>query len=125
MHGLTETVGLSGSTDQVVSLKKLFATGIATANSSMVLPANAYIQRVIVNNNTANAITGGIKIGSTAGGVDIMAAMTVGANALVTDIGTGLLKSIFSLSTTQQIFIDAVASWNSASVDVTIIYIQL
>lgn len=125
MHGLTETTGLSANTDQIVSLKKLAATGVTAANSTLVLPANAYIQRIIVKNNTANAITGGIAIGTTNGGADIMVALAVAGNALVTDIGTGLLKSIFSTSATQQIFLDAVVSWNSANVDVTIVYIQL
>lgn len=126
MQGLTQTLGLSSS-DPVSAgiIRKLTAAGLTIADSSMTLPANAYIQRIIVKNNTANAVTGGLKFGTTNGGVDIMAALAVGASVLVTDIGTGLLKSLFSLTATQQIFIDAVAAWNSANVDVTIIYVQL
>lgn len=103
---------------------KLQAFAVTAANSALILPANAQILNIIVTNTTGNAITGGLKIGTTAGATDIATALAVGANGFVS-LGTNLLKSIFSSSATQQIFIDAVGSWGSASVTITIPYIQL
>lgn len=97
---------------------------ITTANSSIVLPANTFIMHISVRNNTANAITGGLKFGTTNGGADIVAALAVGANAFTFVSDTALLKRFFSASATQQIFIDTVTLWNSASVDIEIIYAQ-
>ena len=96
--------------------------GVVAANSAITLPANALIDSIIVKNNTANAVTGGLKFGTTNGGVDIAAALAVGANALVTITDAALLLRYFSATVAQQIFIDAVAAWNSANVDITIVY---
>lgn len=125
MQGLTDTAGLTAQQTSVAGTiqKQIALTTVSAA--SVTLPANSFIQRIIIKNNTANAVTGGIKFGTTAGAVDVMAALAVGANALVSDIGTGLLQSVFSLTATQQIFFDAVVAWNNASVDVRVIYVQL
>ncbi len=96
-----------------------------TSAGSIVLPANAVIRDVIVQNTTANAVTGGIKFGTTAGDVDIVAALTTGANGLVFVTDALLLKRYFSASATQSIFFDAVVAWNSANVNITVIYYQL
>lgn len=47
----------------------------------IIIPANTYVQQIIVHNKTANAVLGGVKIGTTDGGVDVLAALAVGANA--------------------------------------------
>lgn len=116
--------GGSGSTTGV-PLLRLVASGVASANSSLVVPANAFIQQIIVKNNTANAVTGGLKFGTSSGAVDIVAALTVGASALIFAVDSAILKRIFSTSATQQVFIDAVVAWNNANVDITIVYGQL
>ena len=108
-----------------VATSKLIALAVVAANSAMTLPANAVIDYIIVKNNTANAITGGLKFGTTAGATDIVVALAVGANALTFLTDALLLQRIFSTTVTQQIFIDAVVAWNSASVDITIVYKQL
>ncbi len=108
-----------------VGTNKRQALTVTSANSSIIMPANSVIDYIIVKNNTANAITGGLKFGTTAGATDIVAALAVGASALVFVLDAVLLLRIFSTSATQQIFIDAVAAWNSASVDITIVYKQL
>lgn len=108
-----------------VGTSKQKLTAVVAANSAIVLPANSVIDYIIVKNNTANAITGGLKFGTTSGAVDIVAALAVGANALTFVLDAALLLRIFSTTATQQIFIDAVAAWNSASVDITVVYKQL
>jgi hypothetical protein len=105
----------------------LTASGILSATSqvtagSLVLPAKGIIRHILVKNTTANAITGGLKFGTTAGATDIVAALTVGANFIGHVFDAVLLKRFFSTSATQTIFFDTVTLWNSASVDIYIIY---
>lgn len=97
---------------------------VQTAANSFFLPANAVIRDILVINTTANAITGGLKFGTTSGATDIVAALAVGANATTFVADASLLKRYFSNSAVQQIFFDAVASWNSASVEIDIYYYQ-
>lgn len=95
-----------------------------TAANNFFLPPNAVLRDILVVNTTANAITGGLKFGTTSGGVDIVAALTVGANALAFVTDALLLKRYFSASAAQQIFFDTVTLWNSASVEIDVYYYQ-
>jgi hypothetical protein len=92
---------------------------------SFVLPARCYIAGIILANTTANAVTGGLKFGSASGGVDVVAAVPVGANATLSVPDALVLKRFFSLSAPQSIFIDAVTAWNGASIVGAVIYGQL
>lgn len=89
----------------------------------LVLPAGAYILGIIINNKTANAITGGLKAGTTAGAVDVLTAQTVGANLLGQVLDAAILKRTFSRSGSQTLFFDAVVAWNGAIIDIYIPYI--
>jgi hypothetical protein len=95
-----------------------------TAAGNFTLPANAFIRDIIVLNTNGNAITGGLKFGTSSGGVDVVAALTVGGNALVWVTDALTLKRYFSSSSSQQIFFDAVTLWNSASVEIDVYYYQ-
>lgn len=96
-----------------------------TGAGSITIPPTAVIRDIIVTNGTANAITGGLKFGTTAGGVDIAAALAVTGNGLSFVTDALLLKRFFSASAVQQIFYDAVIAWNSATVQIDIVYYQL
>ena len=108
-----------------VGLNKIVLPAVAAANTAASVPANGFIQQIVIVNTTANAITGGLKVGTTAGATDIAAAVAIAGNAIVTVTDAALLKRWFSTSSAQQIFIDAVAAWNSASVNITIVWGQL
>ena len=108
-----------------LSLFRGQALSITGANSSIVLPANAYILGIQVENLTANAVTGGLKIGTTAGGVDVVAALTVGASAKTFVLDAALLLRFFSSTAPQTIYLDAVTAWNSAKLNVRVIYTVL
>lgn len=92
-----------------------------TAAFTFPVPAGYYIKDIFVENTTANAVTGGIKVGTTDGGVDVVAALAVGANALTYVLDAALLKRIFSLTAATTLYFDAVTAFNSASLNVTII----
>jgi len=86
------------------------------------IPAGAYIQQVIVQNTTANAVTGGVSLGTTANGTDIVAAQAVGANALVFVTDATLLKRVFSTTAGTPLHLAPVTSSNTANLTVSIIY---
>ena len=101
------------------------ATG-TTAFQIGTLPPNAVITGIYNSNTDAtHAVTGGINIGTTSGGADVVA----GANFLsptssvqfVTDALT--LKRIFSTTVGQALFANAITSWNTpTTVTITISY---
>ena len=105
-------------------LQKIVLSG-QTIAANFTLPANCVIREVLAFNTTANAVTGGIKFGTTSGATDIIAALAVAASATAFTADAALLKRFFSPTASQQIFFDAVSSWNSANVNLTIIYQNL
>lgn len=94
----------------------------ATSGGSLTLPAKAYITHIRVKANNANAITGGLKFGTSSGAADVVATLAVAGSALAFATDAIILKRWFSESATQQIFYDTVTLWNSANVDIEIIY---
>ena len=92
---------------------------------SVTIPANSVITGIDIINTTANAITGGIKVGSTSGAVDIVVAQAVAGNQLVSVLDASILKRVFSTTASQTIFFDAVTAWNSATVNAYVRYVQL
>ena len=91
-----------------------------TSNTTAVVPAGFAIAGIYIINTTSNAVTGGIKIGTTSGATDVVVAQAVGANALVSVSDATLLKRIFSTSVEQTLYIQAVSAWNSASLTVSV-----
>lgn len=103
--------------------RQIAVTGITAQDfTSIVLPPSAVILQVVVQNTTANAVTGGVKIGTTAGGTDVVTALTCGASCLTFVADSALSKRVFSATATQALSIDAVTGWNSASLNVTVFY---
>lgn len=106
----------------MINGNKVYAT--ITANSTMEVPANTAIAAICVKNTTANAVTGGIKIGTTDGGTEVLSAFAIGANYMNV-IEPTLDKRWFSITDDTTLYIQAVTSWNSASLEVTICLIDL
>jgi hypothetical protein len=98
----------------------IFNTGIATGTTNFnigSLPAGAYLQKVIWNNTTSNA-AGNVALGSTSGGVDIVAAVACAANCLS---DTTIAKTIFSTTAATPLNLSSTA-WGSANLTVTVIF---
>lgn len=100
-------------------------SSLQSAAGTISLPAGAYVTAIVIGNTTANAVTGGLKFGTTVGGTDIVAAQAVAANSLGFVTDATLLKRIFSAIAPQTIYIDAVGAWNSAVVNIQIIFTVL
>jgi hypothetical protein len=102
----------------------LFTTGVWTGTTSFqacTLPVGTYIQHVIAFNSTANAVTGGIAVGTTSGAADVVTAQTCAANCLVFVSDATLSKRIFSTTAGQPIFVTPVTAGNNANVTFTIV----
>jgi hypothetical protein len=111
-----------GFTPAANLISDIFANGgvIAGGTSSValgLLPANYWIDALILQNLTANAITGGINVGSAAGGNDIVSALAIGANALLVVPDAVVLKRVFSTTAPTNLFVSAVTSWNNANLN--------
>lgn len=99
----------------MVSTRSAITANDTTA-TAVSIPANAVLRAIYIRNTTANAVTGGINIGTTAAGSDVVSAFAVAGNGLlVINPGATLLKQYFSATASQQLFISAVTAWNSAS----------
>jgi len=87
-----------------------------TANATVPLPAGFAVKRIYARNTTANAVTGGLRIGTTNGGSEILGATALAGNAIAeaAPVASGLSASA------QTLYVQAVTAWNSASVDLSI-----
>ena len=94
-----------------------------TNDTTTSIPANGYILGIAIENTTGNAITGGLKIGTTDGGTDVLVAIAVGASALAFVTDAALLKRWFSSASAQTLYIQDVVAWNSASLNITFLYV--
>lgn len=103
-----------------------------TSDNSLVVPAGNQIISIVIRETAGHAITGGLKIGTTSGAVDVAgngAAIAVSANTLLSSfsaalnpggLGFSLERYVFSATTDTTIYFKAVTSWNSASLNVTL-----
>jgi hypothetical protein len=103
----------------------VFNTGVATGTTDFVIgtiPANAYIQAILFSNSVAAAVTGGISIGTTANGTDVVAAQACAASCVTFTTDALTLKRNFSTTAGTALHAAAVTAWNSANVTITVVY---
>jgi len=101
------------------------STGVLTSTTSVqvaTLPASTFIQDILIDNTTANAVTGGIDIGKTSGAADIVSAKTCAANCLSHVVDSAVLLRMFSKTAAQPIWVTGHTDGNSANLNITIIY---
>lgn len=89
-----------------------------TANTTAVIPAGYSILQVIIRETAGGSITGGLKIGTTSGGVDVCAALTVTASSIQAIPNSQLLKSVFSASADTTLYLQAVTLWVAANISI-------
>ena len=92
-----------------------------TANGTITLPAGILLRRIYFRNRTANAVTGGIRVGTSAAGTQVVTAQAVAASAIVSVLPTIENYQVAA----QTLFVEAVTAWNSADVDVVVIYEEI
>lgn len=94
-------------------------TAITDGTSGLSVPAGYFIDNISIQNTNANAITGGLKIGTTTGATDVLLAVAIGANAILKVPDALLLKTSFSTTAVQTLFVQTVTLWNSANINLT------
>lgn len=91
------------------------------ANTTASIPAGYCIADVFMRETANHAVTGGIRIGTSAGGTQIVASIAVGALSFTRTLpGTLTTSGPFSATVAQTIYIETVTAWNSASVNIII-----
>ena len=116
---------MSGTQGPSAFPAKILRVSNVVSNTTAEVPAGYAILAMIVENTTANAVTGGVKVGTTAGGTDVVVALTVGASALTFVADAALLKRLFSMSAAQTLHIQAVIAWNSANLNISFVLANL
>lgn len=114
IQGITGSTGATGAADASASIITALTV---TGNTTVSIPAGNIIQDLVIENTTGNAVTGGIKIGTTNGGTDVVLALAVGSNSLQTVLDAALLKRVFSMSGSTTLYVQTVTLWNSASLN--------
>lgn len=92
-----------------------------TANGTIVLPAGILLRRIYFKNKTANAVTGGIRVGTAAAGTQVVTAQAIAANAIVSVLPT--IENYQAAA--QTLYAEAVTSWNSAEVQIIFTYEEI
>lgn len=110
---------------KIIGETNIISIASQTANDTVIIPAGYAIQSMTINNTTANAITGGIRIGTTDGGVDVVVALATGANAIIGIPDATILLKYFSTSVDTTLYIQAVVAWNVASLDTNIVVVRI
>lgn len=98
----------------------LTLTGVV-ANTTFTVPAGYRISYFDIVNTTANAVTGGLHLGTAALGTQILNGHAIAANA--SQSVETLLKRFFAAE--QIVYISAGSSWNSASLILTVTLDQM
>lgn len=86
------------------------------ANGTFTVPSGMTIESIVFENTTANAVTGGVRFGSTNGGSEVVTAQAISANGVGQIMDANILLKFFSSTAQQILYIQAVTAWNSASV---------
>lgn len=96
-----------------------------TSNFTLSLPANTIIEDIFIQETAGNAVTGGIKIGTTSGATDVALAIAVAGSSIQVVPDALILSNVFSVASPQTLFIQTVTLWNGASVNLKILYRNL
>jgi hypothetical protein len=89
-----------------------------TADGEIAQPAYTAIRRIWIDERAGNAVTGGVDIGTTNGGQQILAALAVGANATVE--AAPVISNYQAAA--DILYVTAASAWNSAEIVIMIDY---
>jgi hypothetical protein len=72
-----------------------------------------------IHETAGNAVTGGLRIGTSAGATDVVVAQAVGANALFVLTDVAVVKKTFPF-VPFDLYVEAVTDWNGAVINCTL-----
>lgn len=109
----------------IFTLVQTAITATTTASTStIVLPASAVIQNIVLAETAGNAISGGVDIGDSGSATRFASAVTLGANGTVV-VADSALTRVFANSGTpaaDQILVACHTSCSSGSINITVLY---
>ena len=110
----------------VLSMQATAITSSSTTavSTTLTLPAYGYIVGIVLCETAGNAVTGGLNVGDAGSATRYGSAVALGANACVSvpDSGNARLFVSSGVPTASTILLAAATSWNSASVNITVLY---
>lgn len=92
--------------------------------ATVTLPPGAAILAIAAQETSGTAITGGIKIGTTSGGGNVVTGQALGSRGTIFLTGSTVLIPTFSTTASQVLFMDATGNSNlfNSQVTVTVLY---
>ena len=116
-----------GANLQVAQGIGITGSGTASVFTGITLPAYAQIVSIVLEETAGNAVTGGLNISNPGGASGIASAVALSANATVSvadsALNAGRIYSPAGVPTAAPVNLAAVTSWNSAVVNISIIYL--
>jgi len=116
-----------GAATQVAQAIGVTGSGTASVSTGITLPAYAQIVSIVLEETAGNAVTGGLNISNPGGASGIASAVALSANATVSvadsALNAGRIYSPAGVPTAAPVNLAAVTSWNSAVVNISIIYL--
>ena len=113
------TIGVNEGVQQ----QNAITANLTAGTSQLTLPAYGFIKYIVIEETAGNAITGGVNIGDAGLATRFGSAVAVGANANVVVVPTNATgSSNTGIPTADTVLIAAVTSFNSASINVTVIF---
>ena len=96
---------------------------VANGTLTVTLPAYGFIKYIVIEETAGNAITGGLNIGDAGLATRFGSAVAVGANANVVIVPTSLTGSANTgIPVADAVTVAAVTAFNSASVNISVIF---
>jgi hypothetical protein len=115
--------GYTFGTNEGVLIQNAITANTAAGTSTITLPPYAFVKYIVVEETAGNAVTGGINVGDSGSATRFLSATAVGANANVVVVPTNLTgSSNTGIPAADIVLVAAVTAFNSASLNVTVIY---
>jgi hypothetical protein len=115
--------GYTFGINEGVQIQNAITANLTGGTSQLLLPAYGFIKYIVIEETAGNAITGGVNIGDAGSATRFGSAVAVGANANVVVVPTNLTgSSNTGVPAADTVLIAAVTAFNSASINVTVIF---
>ena len=116
-------IGYFNSQGFVSDPRTLYGNQIIANTNIGNLPANSYIDSIIVQETSGAAVTGGLDIGTATGGTQIVSALTCGASCLTYVLDSAIIKRAFSSTVPTAVWVQAHTNFTDGpAINVTIHY---
>jgi hypothetical protein len=121
--GFFVSQGYTFGVNEGVQLQNAVTANLTAGTSTLILPPYGFIKYIVVEETAGNAVTGGINIGDAGSATRFGSAVAVAANSNTVVVPTNLTgSSNTGVPASDTVLIAAVTAFNSASLNVTVIF---